>query len=87
VKSTVWKIPFGGEDSWSETITAWAGAGHLAARWDAVLALDHDDGPRRSWPGRAIRKKRRGSLGQLGCARWELLGHEADTLGPLLGSA
>jgi hypothetical protein len=61
VKSTVWKIPFGGEDSWSETITAWAGAGHLAARWDMGLVLDRDDGPRQSWLGCAKRKKRRGS--------------------------
>jgi hypothetical protein len=42
---------------------AWAGAGHLAARWDVGLALDCDDGPRWSWLGRAIRKKRRGSAG------------------------
>jgi hypothetical protein len=57
VKNTVGKIPFGGEDSWSETLTAWASAGHFSARWDVSLALDRGDGPRRSWLGHAVRKK------------------------------
>jgi hypothetical protein len=62
----VGKIPFGGEDSWSETITAWAGAVHLTARWDVSLALDRNDGPCQSWLGRTIRKKRRGLAGPAG---------------------
>jgi hypothetical protein len=57
VKNTVGKIPFGGEDSWSETLTAWASAGHFSARWDVSLALDRGDGPRQSWLGHAVRKK------------------------------
>jgi hypothetical protein len=66
VKNMVGKIPFGGEDSWSETIMAWASAGHLAVRWDMGLALDRDNGPRRSWLGYVIRKKRRGLAGPAG---------------------
>jgi hypothetical protein len=34
VKNTVGKIPFDGEDSWSETITAKAGTRQFAVRWD-----------------------------------------------------
>jgi hypothetical protein len=48
VKNTVGEISFGGEDSQPETITAWAGVGHFITRWDEGLALDCDDGPRRS---------------------------------------
>jgi hypothetical protein len=66
VKNTVGKIPFGGEDSRSETITALAGAGHFDTRWDMGLSLVCDDGSRRSWLGHVIRKKRRGSAGPLG---------------------
>jgi hypothetical protein len=41
----------------------WADGGHLAMRWDMGLVLDRNDGPRWSWLGRAIRKKRRGLAG------------------------
>jgi hypothetical protein len=57
MKNTVGKIPFSGEDFWSEMITACASAGHFAVRWDVGLALDRGDGPRQSWVGRMVRKK------------------------------